>query len=338
MEIKKYYDVIIVGAGIAGTKLALELNSSDKSVLLLERNSQLGIKACGHGITIGDKNLFSETDLTIPFTKISINYGKIRTVFPKSGDAIASIDRAEYLGRCLDQIKKSKNIDYLQSKSFKITPDNEVDVDGRTISYRFLVGADGSNSQVRAHLGLKTKRAGIGLTYLVPKKFDKFEVFYDQTYFGSGYLWIFPNKNFTSIGCGSDIKLISGKKLRENFERWLTEKKIDFSGAEFKSAILNCDYKGYKFNNIYLIGDAAGLVSGLTGKGMFAAIVSAKQVAREILGKKYKSNLIEKWLKRKKRQEFLQKIIASKYLGKISISFLLVFLRCHKYRQVKSFE
>ncbi len=45
----KSYDVIIIGAGPAGLACAKILSDSDKEVLIIEKNKELGIKYAAEG-------------------------------------------------------------------------------------------------------------------------------------------------------------------------------------------------------------------------------------------------------------------------------------------------
>ena len=129
---------------------------------------------------------------------------------------------------------------------------------------------------------------------------------------------VFPNKSYTSIGCGSDIECISPKKLKFNLDSWLEDNGIDFSDAKFEAAMLNYDYRGYKFGNIFLAGDAAGLISGFLGKGIYPAIVSGKQIANDILGNKCR--ILDIWLRKKKLQEKFMFFLKRNALRKIALS------------------
>jgi len=69
--------------------------------------------------------------------------------------------------------------------------------------------------------------------------------------------------------------------------------------------MINYDYKGHEFKNKFLVGDAGGFASGLTGEGMYFAIKSGEDVARKILNKNYKYQYIPHMLEAKKIQENL---------------------------------
>jgi flavin-dependent dehydrogenase len=59
-----------------------------------------------------------------------------------------------------------------------------------------------------------------------------------------------------------------------------------------QAELINFDYRGFQFNNIWLVGDAAGLASGLTGEGIHPAIVSGEAVARRIIDPAYPADEI----------------------------------------------
>jgi len=51
----------------------------------------------------------------------------------------------------------------------------------------------------------------------------------------------------------------------------------------FRAFPINCLHRGCRFNdNIFLIGDAAGLASRLAGEGIAYAMISGREVARKI--------------------------------------------------------
>jgi len=69
--------------------------------------------------------------------------------------------------------------------------------------------------------------------------------------------------------------------------------------------MLDYDCQGYKFDNIFLIGDAGGFVSGLTGEGIYQALVTGEEVGKIILDPNYKSFKIDDLLKIKKKHNKL---------------------------------
>ncbi len=202
------------------------------------------------------------------------------------------------------QLNKLKDTDVKVRTNAKVTEikKNTITINGsEKVKFKYLVGADGSSSIVRRFLGLETNDLDMAIQYIIPtKKYKKFEIFFDSELFHSWYAWIFPHKNYVSIGCGSDPNYLSSKELTDNFNKWLKKNNIDVSEGEYQAHPINFDYQGYKFENIFLVGDAAGLASGFTGEGIYPALISGEEVAKMIIDKKYVSDKMDELLRTKK--------------------------------------
>ena len=105
---------------------------------------------------------------------------------------------------------------------------------------------------------------------------------------------------------------MSSKKLKEKFHKWLSEKGLDLTNAEYESAPINYDYRGFKFDNIFLVGDAGGFASGLTGEGVLQALVSGDTAARTILNNDYTSEKFEMILKYNTVQRKILKVFTER--------------------------
>lgn len=314
------FDVIIVGAGPAGLKCAETLGNSKYKVLLLEKNSEIGPKVCAGGLTGKDiKYLDLPKDLIeFQYDEINIRINNSKFKIKNKNNFVFTIDRKDLGQWQLKKLEKFKNVEVrTKSKVTKIEKDFII-VNNKKISYKFLVGADGSSSIVKRYLGIKSKK-GIAIQYIIPTtKYTEFEIFFNSKLFSAWYAWIFPHKNYVSIGCGSSPEILSSKDLINNFNKWLKKNKIDISNAKYESFMLDYDYQGYQFKNIFLVGDAAGLVSGLTGEGIYQAFIFGEEIGKIILDKNYKSNKINELLKIKRKHDKL-------------IHFLI---RCKKFRTI----
>jgi geranylgeranyl reductase len=318
------YDVIIIGASIAGMAAAKFLAGTDLKVLIIERAKSVGHKTCAHGVTRSDLKYIDEKIFNFPLEPALVHYrGKTITAGRKG--IISSIDRTKYLQDQLEKLQKSSNLTFLLGTPVTEISDASVKTPNADYSYKYLIGADGSASVTRRYLNLPSDNMGIGLQYFVPRKYDRFELFMDDKLFGSGYAWIFPNKEFTGIGCGAADTSIDPSQLRINFDGWLGDNNIDVSGARFEGAIMNCDYQGYRFGNIFLIGDAAGLIGGISGKGMHAAFASAEQVTNEIQGIDKEHNHITTYLKKKHSEDVMLPLMINGVLRRIFLRFMFTF-------------
>jgi geranylgeranyl reductase len=288
---------------------------------LIEKNKIIGPKVCAGGITLKDLTEIPKEILDAVFKKIFVRYKNKSVLVERSHDLIATIDR-EKLGQY--QLGLLNNTKVLTGTSVAKINNNFLSLDsGKQINFKFLVGADGSNSLVRNYLQLSTKKILVGFQYILPRQLENFELYLEE---GANYLWIFPRKNCTSVGGSMDS--------RKKFELWLEKNKIDLTGAKFEAGVINYDYRGYRFGNIFLAGDAAGLASGLTGEGIYPAIISGKQIAREILGNNSGENLIEEWLAKKRKQEkYLFFLRRSDYFKHLFFSLLMKLIENKKMQE-----
>lgn len=300
------FDVIIVGAGPAGLKCAETITKANNKlkVLVLEKNKEIGPKICAGGLTGKDLQVFNIPDelLDFRYNEVILRTRLDTTNVMSDEFFIYTIDRRNLGQWQLNNLKSTKAVVRTNSRVTKIE-DNQVTVNDKTkYGYRYLVGADGASSIVRKHLNIPSEKIMIGIQYIVKTDdYRNLEIIFDDKKFNVGYGWIFPHRGYVSIGCGGDPKMINAAKLRENFEQWLKEAKIDVTTAEFQSFPINCDYRGYRFNNIFLVGDAAGFASEFTGEGMYQALISGDEVAKIILDSNYKPVKIEELLALKVR-------------------------------------
>jgi geranylgeranyl reductase len=120
---------------------------------------------------------------------------------------------------------------------------------------------------------------GIGINYQIHRHLPHMEWHLSRKYFGSGYGWIFPHSETASVGAYADRRSMSAQQLQKGLLAWATNRGIDLSRYKASAEYINYDYRGWKFGNIFLAGDAAGFASGLTGEGIYPAIVSGEHIA-----------------------------------------------------------
>lgn len=329
-ESKRLYDVIIIGAGPAGLKCAETLGGSGLKVLLLEQKKKIGPRICAGGLT---RLSFSfplplKNALSFKNQIIILNGQKIKISFK---NPLYIIDRSDLGQFQLGLVRKHKNIEIKTNccvkeinKNFIITSKNQ------KFFFKKLIGADGPLSLVRRYLGLQNK-IYLGMQYLIPKTHHELIWFFNPRLLKTGYAWIFPHQNFTSAGVFFNPKLIPSQKAKEALNQLLDDYGLDYQKAKFESFPLNCCFKGIKFGQIFLVGEAAGLVSADTGEGMAYALASGFDVAQHLNNESYHFNRLKSLLKYKKRQEFFLWLFDQMSLPFLQSLMFKLFFQLMKY-------
>jgi len=146
--------------------------------------------------------------------------------------------------------------------------------------------------------------------------------------FGYGYGWIFPHTEVVSIGAYGDVNNLPAPVLKQRLLAWAREQRLDLNPETIRAGLVNFDYRGTRFDRTWLVGDAAGLASGLTGEGIYPALVSGQAVARMILDPDYPATELA-GLVRKQRQHRQMVALAGKnrHLCRLLMEAIALLLR-----------
>lgn len=302
----KHYDVIIAGAGPAGLRCAEILAPSGLSILILEKKAEIGPKVCAGGITRKIFRIYDLPDSLIEqkISSVTIQAPTQKVTIQHDKPFVFTLDRHAF-GQWQAERLKNTQVEIRTKSRVTQIEKGAVETDhGEKFGFRHLVGADGATSLVRRHLNIPSNKNIITFQYLIPRNGQaNMEIFTDSRYFHAGYAWIFPHSKYLAVGCGADPTKISATRLKDNFHKWLHQKGFDISEATYQSFPLSYDYRGIQFDNIFLTGEAAGLASGLTGEGIYPALVSGQIAAESILSENFPISALEKLLRYKKVQE-----------------------------------
>lgn len=301
------FDVIVIGAGIAGSFLARVLAENSLSVLLLEKDSVPGKSAaCGGLLEEEDfnkcqlsqevieqhikKNIFD-----LPWGTVTINACQV-TVKRRNFDyqlARMAVNNGAELRT------SSKAIDYNVSQAghVSVTIHSQIDERIYKVSSKIIAFCDGPTSL--AHQNTKfnyrasKKYRAYAYAYEVesqPIDTDTIRVIFDHRLFRWGYGWIFPNAGNSNIGVGTLLKLCPDfadiKKKQNYFIDGYPKTKGYFSGnqvTEKKGGYIPMRLlKRFSDDSQLVLGDAAGMVSPIFGAGIGYAIKAAGIAARTI--------------------------------------------------------
>jgi geranylgeranyl reductase len=257
-------------------------------VLVLERNADFGIKVCAGGITWdGLLRVVPQKLIERSFTEQYVFSNLQRVVVREKNPIIATISRRT-LGEWMAARARESGADILTSMRVTAIHGNRVTTvaksgETRHFTCDHLVGADGANSMVRHSLGIPNLGLGPGINYQLPRQVERMEWHLNTKFFGYGYGWVFPHRDTVSIGAYGPRGNMPAAQLKQNLLLWAKKKGYELEKYPCRAALISYDYQGHAFGTTWLVGDAAGLASGLTGEGIYPAIVSGEAVARQIM-------------------------------------------------------
>jgi flavin-dependent dehydrogenase len=195
----------------------------------------------------------------------------------------------------LKEAKKAGCTAYFGDRVIGIRDGNINTADGREIAADFIIGADGCHSLIRKELQRTTKdeNSPIGLEVNIAYDNLKFylpsEEVFPWIFFGyvqNGYGWIFPKKDFATVGIAG-LTHYDGKNLLAAFKLLLATVCVDpvrvMGEIKGYPVPLNNCFEEPGIGNILLVGDAARLVEPLTGEGIYFAALSGSLAAYAIL-------------------------------------------------------
>ncbi len=325
------HDVVIVGAGPAGLYCAMQLAGHGLDVVVLEKKEVIGEKVCAGGLTRKDLEMLAvpeemfERKVYVSMLASSwfTNYSRFQM------PVLYTVDRRK-LGEWMAGEVRKKGIEIrLGSRVNRIEKGRLYLKNGGEIGYRYLVGADGVNSLVRRYLGLPLEQRIFTFQYRIPWQGEpRFEIHMDARYFHSWYAWVFPHKDHLVVGTGGDARYVSPSKMKKRFRTWAEKHGFDLDGADYESFPISYDYRGWDFDPVFLAGEAAGLASGLTGEGIYQALVSGEAAAARILGNKDPLPQMEKVIRYNNIQhKFLRFMIRTGPFRNFVFNFILLLLK-----------
>lgn len=282
------YDVVIVGAGPAGTTAAYVCRQHGLSVALIDKSTFPRDKLCGGLFTGRSRKHFQSAFGRLPSAEIFVE--KDLADFWCNGKLIGSMQdfpalfltmrwdldnamfrRAVEVGAIDFSGKRIKNID-ISTNTLELE-------NGMPVKWGILIGADGVNSFVARKIfgsAFEKGKIGFALEVEVPTQnlSSKDPVRIDFGAANWGYGWSFPKMKTTTIGVGGLHNL--NPQMKKKMSEYMSSLGFSPDQKRFKGHFIPfgtfCKHPGK--GSILLCGDAAGLVDSITGEGIAFAIKS----------------------------------------------------------------
>jgi geranylgeranyl reductase family protein len=296
----EHFDVLVVGAGPAGSATALRLARGGARVLLADRARFPRDKPCGGGLT-GRALRHAPCEVS-PVVEHVVDRFMLRLGYRGrfargSESPLILMTQRRLLDAYLAEQASAAGAEFRDGVAVADvvtdTTGATARVGGSPVRSSYVVGADGANGIVARAVGLgEGIRLGVALEGNVAwGDLDPFP--YRQTAWielgvvPGGYGWVFPKGDHANLGVGGWLD--EGPRLREHLARLARAHGLEVGKLG--------EVRGHRLpmrrlatpaarGRTLLVGDAAGLVDPLSGDGIYEAFVSARLATEAILAER----------------------------------------------------
>jgi geranylgeranyl reductase family protein len=326
-------DVLVVGAGPAGSHLAYLLAGQGLQVTLIDKQAFPRAKVCGGGLSRKTMDLLGFDLGPVMHRAIGgaiLNYRNrdaiLKEVQPM---AACTVVRSEFDQLLLDRAC-ARGVRFLAETGFVDATETADAVSVATsrgvLRCRLLLAADGAASAVRNKLFGKDLVAYVpameAMLWPAPGMLERFgdRALFDFDGMPRGYGWIFPKRDHFNVGVYSPF---GGAALRQHLDRFIAAYASlrQPSRLECQGYVIPLQNRRqlYQRGRVWLLGDAAGLAEALFGEGIYFALKSATIAAKAIAadGLRAESALYSRLL----RRELLPELRAAAWMARLIYRF-----------------
>ena len=289
------FSITIIGSGPAGCQLAYNLDSRF-SVTLVDRNIFPRVKPCG-GILIEASveflKIFSPPDNIYSKPKhidlAYLDWDNIIRFKQKRGFQNINRDKFDYW--LFNLATNRKNVKFLKGIARKVNQGEksfvvvETDTGFKKIESDIIVDASGAHSVTRqASSTSQNLYTAVQFELEASKKFEDFNYILANS-LSDYYSWLVPKGDSVLVGSCFNARVM--KDNVEKFKKMFSDKfGLDFENSAMQAAPLfrplSVEDLELVRKDVFVLGEAAGLISPSTGEGISYALRSAKACAEAI--------------------------------------------------------
>ncbi|HEX4526428.1 MAG TPA: geranylgeranyl reductase family protein [Gaiellaceae bacterium] len=279
----KRFDVLVVGAGPAGSTTAYRLADAGASVLLVDKATFPRDKPCGGGLTTRavrqcpvDPSPVVEEEVDL----VELRFRYADAVVRHSNQPVIWMTQRRRLDAFL--------LDAARERGVEVREGTTVDVANAPADV--IVAADGANGTTARAVGL-----GVGIVHGVAYEGNVPYGRVDRARYArravveladipGGYGWVFAKGDHVNVGVGAWQS--EGPRIREHLARVCAAHGLAADQLEnLRGHRLPMRRPGVRIANerALLVGDAAGLIDPVSGDGMYECFVSSRLAAEAIL-------------------------------------------------------
>lgn len=284
-----FYDIVIIGAGPAGSSAALAAVRRGTKVLMIDRRQRIGVPVqCAELVSqwISRYIHFSSTCI-LQTIETLITHLPDGTSFEMKSPGYM-LDRSLFDMELVASAVLSGAKISIETKAASLSPEGLVVERGskeEMVQAKVFIGADGVHSFTARCVGQPLLKTIVALQYevVLQEPQNHVDIFFQKDYEG-GYAWFFPKGRTANVGVGvvpQKTNLLL--KLLDHFLDHLIESKR-LSGVEIVAKTggsIPCEIPQKSvFGNILIVGDAAGHAHPITGAGILNAVIGGEIAGR----------------------------------------------------------
>lgn len=353
---KTKYDCAIIGGGVAGLCLAIQLAKKGHAVILFEKNKYPFHKVCGEFISNESWNFLESIGL--PLSKMNLpkinqlGISSVKGFMLEAPLKMGGFGISRYtLDHQLSMIAIREGVDIIENcKVFnvkEIDGNSDIDTSEGLFLAKIVCGSYGKLSPAFIDKTKKSHKKYIGVKYHIKTKFADNRI--ELHNFKDGYCGISKVDNDTYCLCyltttknlqdnNNNIKQLEQNVLMKNLflKKYFTESEFLYKEPLTISQI-SFNKKTTYSNGIFILGDASGAIAPLCGNGMSMGMRASKilsallndylknEISKTELIELYKKQWNKNFSSRIKSGYYLQQVFGKNMLTHLTLKFLNCF-------------
>jgi flavin-dependent dehydrogenase len=260
------HDLIVVGAGVAGSYLASKLGNLD--VLVLEKSKEA--KKDSGIVSKRILEFFPEKPLRKEIREMKFFSPSGLSFSLRSEEPFAYFLKRDFTSSLRKKARKNSEIRYETVNSIEYLKNSViVHTDSNDYECRLVIGADGANSVIRKAAGIRNPKIFLGMMTRT-RTSNEIKIYTNKYFSPDFFTWIIPG----------EYGLITAIRPKDYFEYF--RKTMNLPEGQLYSSPISIGYTRSYSNRVLLVGDSCGMTKPLTGGGIIFSLIACNYAAQTV--------------------------------------------------------